>query len=201
MAVHDDRIAMDPIIVVSRISSVLRPSTPRKYSAPTDGIHGARSTNWKSALCGLYQNHSGTEMTKPMNATMFAIQRMAFSFCLLTSSSSERAGERREQNDRKVVASYSPHEQINADEREDAEQHQQRVVLHETGLQRAGTRSSPPRTIRPTRFTSAVDDRAIGQAREPGADDRDPAGAVDRAVDDVAIERSTGRGRPRTCRR
>ena len=45
IAVHDDRIAMDPINVVSRMSSVLSPSTPRKYSAPTDGIHGARSTN------------------------------------------------------------------------------------------------------------------------------------------------------------
>ena len=62
IAFHDDRIAMNPIIVVSRISSVLRPSTPRKYSAPIDGIHGARSTNWNSAPCGLYQNHSGTEI-------------------------------------------------------------------------------------------------------------------------------------------
>ena len=35
---------------------------PRKYSAPIDGIHGARSTNWNSGLCGLYQNHSGTEI-------------------------------------------------------------------------------------------------------------------------------------------
>ena len=83
IAVHDDSTAMKPIIVVSRISSVLKPSTPRKYSAPIDGIHGARSTNWKSALCGLYQNHSGTETTKPTNATMFAIQRIAFSFSLV----------------------------------------------------------------------------------------------------------------------
>ena len=67
---------------------MLKPSTPRKYSAPIDGIHGARSTNWKSAFAGLYQNHSGTEITKPMNATMFAIQRMAFSFRLFTSSRS-----------------------------------------------------------------------------------------------------------------
>jgi len=33
----------------------------------------------------LYQNHNGTEMTKPMKAVRFAIHRMAFSFCLLTS--------------------------------------------------------------------------------------------------------------------
>ena len=74
---------MNPISVVSRISSVLKPSTPRKYSAPIDGIQGARSTNWKSGFCGLYQNHSGTEITNPTSATMFAIHRMAFSFCLL----------------------------------------------------------------------------------------------------------------------
>ncbi len=65
---------------------MLKPSTPRKYSAPIDGIHGARSTNWNSGFCGLYQNHSGTETRKPTSATMFAIQRMAFSFCLLTNS-------------------------------------------------------------------------------------------------------------------
>ena len=76
---------------------------PRKYSAPIDGIHGARSTNWNSGSCGLYQNHSGTEIRKPTNATMFAIHRMAFSFCLLTSSSSERADQRREQDEREVV--------------------------------------------------------------------------------------------------
>jgi hypothetical protein len=34
----------------------------------------------------LTQNHSGTEITKPTNATTFAIHRMAFSFCLLTNS-------------------------------------------------------------------------------------------------------------------
>ena len=76
---------MDPIMVVSRMSSALRPSTPRKYSAPTDGIHGCRSTNWKSPLCALYQNHRGTEIRKPMRATTFAIHRMAFAFSLLTS--------------------------------------------------------------------------------------------------------------------
>ena len=93
---------MKPIIVVSRISSVLRPSMPRKYSAPIDGIHGRRSWNWNSAPCGLYQNHSGTEMTKPTKAVMFAIQRMAFSFCLLTQQH-ERAGQRREQDEREVI--------------------------------------------------------------------------------------------------
>ena len=94
---------MNPIIVVNRIRSVLRPSTPMKYSAPIEGIHGSRSWNWNSAPCGLYQNHSGTEMTKPMKAVMFAIQRIAFSFCLLTSRMRERADHRREQNERKVM--------------------------------------------------------------------------------------------------
>ncbi len=76
---------MNPIIVVSRMSSALRPSTPRKYSAPIDGIQGNRSTNWKSPLCWLYQNHSGTEIAKPMNATTFEIHLMALTFSLLTS--------------------------------------------------------------------------------------------------------------------
>ena len=88
MPAHDDSTAIKPIIVVSRISSVLSPSTPRKYSAPIEGIHGARSTNWKSAFCESYQNHNGIEIAKPTNATTFAIHRMAFSFCLGTSSRS-----------------------------------------------------------------------------------------------------------------
>src|SRR5207249_10999321 len=85
MAVHDDNTEMQPIIVVRRISSALRPSTPRKYSAPTDGIHAARSTNWKSLTDGLNQNQSGTEIAKPSNATTFAIQRIAFAFSFGTS--------------------------------------------------------------------------------------------------------------------
>ena len=188
---------MNPIIVVSRISSVLRPSTPRKYSAPIDGIHGARSTNWKSALCGLYQNHSGTEITKPTKRDDVRDPPDGVLVLLVDQQQQERAGERREQDEREVmIHSYaSSHEQIDADEREDAEQHQQRVVLHQAGLQPPERSSSTSCTIQPTRFTSAVDDRAIGQAREPRADDREPAGAVDRAVDDVAIERPTGRGR------
>src|SRR6476659_9549681 len=88
MAVHDDNTAMNPIIVVNRMSNALKPSTPRKYSAPIDGIHEARSTNWKSALEGLYQYHNGTETTKPMSATTLAIHRIVFSFRLLTSSMS-----------------------------------------------------------------------------------------------------------------
>jgi hypothetical protein len=80
---------MDPIIVVSRMSNVLKPSTPRKYSAPIDGIHEARSTNWKSALEGLYQYHNGTETAKPRKATTLAIHRIVFSFRLSTSSMSK----------------------------------------------------------------------------------------------------------------
>ena len=45
IAVHDDRTAIVPISVVSRISRTAKPSTPRWYSAPMAGIHGARSWN------------------------------------------------------------------------------------------------------------------------------------------------------------
>src|SRR4029434_2080047 len=89
MAAHDDNTAMNPIIVVSRMSNVLKPSTPRKYSAPIDGIHEARSTNWKSALEGLYQYHNGTETAKPRKATPLAIHRIVLSVRMSTSSRSK----------------------------------------------------------------------------------------------------------------
>src|SRR5262249_30026192 len=128
---------MKPIMVVNRMSSTARPSTPRKYSAPIDGIHGARSTNWKSAPDGWYQNQSGRETAKPISATMFAIHRIAFSFRLSTNSriAAPASGVKR------MIESkcwfISPHEQINADEREDADEHPHRVVLHESRLQPA----------------------------------------------------------------
>ena len=78
---------MDPNIVASSTINVLKPSTPRKYSAPTDGIQGRRSTNWNCASCELYQNHSGTETTNPANPNRFAIQRMALPFSFGTNSS------------------------------------------------------------------------------------------------------------------
>src|SRR6185436_6814610 len=78
--VHDDSTAMKPMSVVSRMSSVLMPSTPRKYSAPIDGIHRARSTSWKSGFLGLYQNHSGVESRNPASAIPLASHLMASSF-------------------------------------------------------------------------------------------------------------------------
>ena len=77
---------MNPIMVVRRIRRALSPSTPRKYSAPIEGIQGSRSTNWNSPLPGLYRNHSGTEIRKPTSATAFAIHLMALTFSLLTRS-------------------------------------------------------------------------------------------------------------------
>ena len=79
---------MDPIIVVSKINNAAKPSIPRKYCAPTDGIQGSFSTNWNSGFCASYQNHSGTEIRNPTNATTLAIHRIRFSLCLLTKSSS-----------------------------------------------------------------------------------------------------------------
>jgi hypothetical protein len=37
--------AMAPKSVASNTMSALNPSTPRKYCAPIEGIHGIRSTN------------------------------------------------------------------------------------------------------------------------------------------------------------
>ncbi len=79
---------MNPISVVSRIRSVLMPSMPRKYSAPIDGIHGARSTSWNSGLRGLYQNHSGVETRNPPSAHAFASHRITSAFRFGTHSTS-----------------------------------------------------------------------------------------------------------------
>ena len=87
MAVHDERMAMTPIRVVSSTRSALNPSTPRWYSAPMDGIHGSRSTNCQySAPAGSNENHSGSDTRKPAPAVTFAIQRMVSSLRLSTNS-------------------------------------------------------------------------------------------------------------------
>src|SRR3990172_7104758 len=153
MAVHDDSTAMKPIRVVSRISSTLKPSTPRKYCAPIDGIHACRSTNWNSGLCTSYQNHSGSDTRKPANVTMLAIHRIPFSCFPLTNSSktAPASGVNRtiDSKGRFVIvdpwgpcphevdpwgpcprAARSPRQQIQTDERENPDDHPQHVVLH-----------------------------------------------------------------------
>ena len=97
MAVQDERTAMNPNIVASSTISVLKPSTPRKYSACTDGIQDARSTNWNCGSCELYQNHSGSETRKPASANRFATQRMAlpFSFGMNSSRTAPASGRKR----------------------------------------------------------------------------------------------------------
>jgi hypothetical protein len=81
----------------------------------------------------------------------------------------------------------APHEQINRDERKNPEQHQQRVVLDETGLE---TPEPVARFLRrpADQVDGAVDDDAIRQARQPRAEHREEAGPIHRAVDHVAIE-------------
>ena len=86
IAVQEDSTAIAPIRVASRISNVLNPSTPRKYSAPIDGIQSCRSTNCQSGPVVSSQNQSGSETRKPSMANPFATQRMVFG--LLTNSSS-----------------------------------------------------------------------------------------------------------------
>jgi hypothetical protein len=67
-------------------------------------VIGADRRNPRGALdeliggpCGLNQNHSGIEMKNPTSAVRFAIQRIAFSLCLLTSriSSAPTSGSNR----------------------------------------------------------------------------------------------------------
>ena len=51
IAVHDDSTAIAPIIVVSRMRSVLKPSTPRKYSAPIEQMRPAVLAGY-GRMCG-----------------------------------------------------------------------------------------------------------------------------------------------------
>ncbi len=71
-----------PSSVVSRISRVEIPSTPKKYWTPIEGIQAAFSTNWKPSFERSNQNHSGRLNRKPRSAMAFAAQRTAFSFPL-----------------------------------------------------------------------------------------------------------------------
>jgi hypothetical protein len=75
MAVHDERIAMKPSSVVSRIISADTPSTPKWYSTPMLGIQAPFSTNWKPAAPRSKRNHRGRLMRKPTSAVPFANQR------------------------------------------------------------------------------------------------------------------------------
>src|SRR5262249_9741170 len=134
-----DKIAIKPKRVASSTSRQLKPSTPRKYSAPIDGIQGARSTNWNCGSCGLYQNHSGTDTRNPAKATRFAIHRIVFPCSFGTNSRTEAptSGRKRTSASSGKCAEFVtslPHEQINAQKRKHAKQHQQRVVLNQSGL-------------------------------------------------------------------
>src|SRR5687767_2871640 len=126
---------MTPISVVSRIRSTLKPSTPRKYSAPIEGIHGSRSWNWYSGFCGLYQNHSGTETANPATANRLAIHLIAFSLRLLTKSSRIAPASGVNRITERMFDIDLSREQVHGHERENADQHQERVVLHQPGLQ------------------------------------------------------------------
>src|SRR5215475_6950619 len=116
---------------------------------------------------------------------MFAIQRIAFSFCLLTSSrmNAPASGVKRMIESKWFI---SPQEEIDTDEREHAEEHQQRVVLHEARLQLPEPEAAFFANAS-DEVHDAVHNRSIRQPREPGADQCEPAAAVHHTVHDVAI--------------
>src|SRR5215472_1060715 len=116
---------------------------------------------------------------------MFAIQRIALSFRLLTSSrmNAPASGVKRMIESKWFI---SPQEKIDADEREHAEEHQQRVVLHEARLQLPEPEAAFFADAS-DEVHGAIDDRAIRQPRQPGADLREVAAAVHDAVHDIAI--------------
>ena len=94
---------MNPIIVVSRISSVLKPSTPRKYSAPIDGIHGSALHELELGALRVVpepQRHrddeadEGGDVRDPADGVLVL---------LVDEQQQERAGQRREQDEREVM--------------------------------------------------------------------------------------------------
>src|SRR5215471_13865805 len=91
IAVHDDRIEIQPSSVVSITSRKEMPSMPSIYPAPIDGIQllAAPSTNLKPASKRFSQNQgtSGSETNSPASANMLAIQRIAFLLSLGTNKS------------------------------------------------------------------------------------------------------------------
>src|SRR5438270_13408380 len=91
MAVHDDRIEIQPSRVVSMMSRNEMPSMPMMYPAPIVGIQllAAPSMNLKPGSKRLSQNQgtSGREMRNPPSEKMLAIQRMAALLSLGTNKS------------------------------------------------------------------------------------------------------------------
>src|ERR1035437_1455638 len=80
MAVHEERIEIQPRSVVSMISRNDMPSMPRLYPAPIEGIQlfgePSRSLKPGKKRCAQNIGTSGSEIRKPARAKMFAVQRM-----------------------------------------------------------------------------------------------------------------------------
>src|SRR5262249_59741419 len=145
MACHEDRIEIAPSSVVSRISSVEIPSTPKKYCTPMPGIQGAFSWNWKPVAARSKRNQSGRLTTNPSRPKMFATQRTASSLRLNAgTASSTRAPTSgvnvmtlRRWSWRRFIRSSSQDPPLpEPDHEQDHDQHRQRVVLDQAVLQR-----------------------------------------------------------------
>ena len=150
---------MTPISVVSSTSSALKPSTPRKYSAPIDGIHGAARRTASSRPAAVVPEPQRQRDDEPPRANRFAIQRMASALLLRTKSSSSAptSGVNRISDSSGKSAALIIHSsdrrdcgpQPNAEYRYSSRTrtrrtHQQRVVLDETGLQPAEEEARSP---------------------------------------------------------
>src|SRR5579871_587536 len=91
MALHEDKIEIQPSNVVSMISRNEIPSMPSTYPAPIEGIQllGEPSMNLKPGSKRSAQNAgtSGSETRNPASAKMLAIHRMASLFSFGTNKS------------------------------------------------------------------------------------------------------------------
>src|SRR5260370_37054874 len=134
MAFQEERIARNPISVVSMISNRLMPSMPIRYFAPMLGIQSARSTIWKpdTVLSNLVT--SGSETRKLANPTRFAHSLMRF-FCepgISSSTTKPASGANKTMLSKcwSIVLSRD----VIPEESQSAHHHEQRISLNTAGL-------------------------------------------------------------------
>src|SRR5579864_1413460 len=134
MAFQEERIARNPISVVSMMSNKLMPSMPIRYFAPMLGIQSARSTIWKpdAVLSNLVT--SGRETRKPTNPTRFAQSLMRFFWEPGISSSTTKPASGANKTMLSKCWSIVLSRDVIPEERQSAHHDEQRVGLHPASL-------------------------------------------------------------------
>src|ERR1700722_4236808 len=215
MAVHEQRIEIQPSSVVSMISRKEMPSMPSTYPAPMEGIQlfGVPSMNLKPGSKRSAQNiaTSGSEIRKPPSAKKLAIQRMAslFSFGTNRSTRAPSSGVNKmiesiwfcmkdqllassflllaESQERPAGSCVSVIHVIK-NETYQACSHHQRIPLDQTPFEKTRGIRKHARQSRRAVDANAVDDPLVPPTGNCCSQTRDPSGCIDRAIDDMCVE-------------